>query len=182
MSALAFELGPDLEAHEPPEARGLPRDGVRLLVARRQSGEISHHTFRELPDLIGPGDVLVINVSATIPAAVPAKRANGTRVRVHFATRAPHLEDDWRVVEIRSADGRRPARLPGGEQREPRGGATLGRGAPYPSGARAPSPPPPPSPPTAGRSATGTCAGPGRSTRIRTCMRRARAAPRCRAP
>src|ERR1700735_2937325 len=136
MSALAFELGPDLEAHEPPEARGLPRDGVRLLVARRQSGEISHHTFRELPDLIGPGDVLVINVSATIPAAVPAKRANGTRARVPSATRAPHLEDDWRVVEIRSADGRRPARLAAGERLELRGGAAPHLVAPYASGQR----------------------------------------------
>ncbi len=138
MSALAFELQPDLEAHEPPEARGLPRDGVRLLVARRADGSIEHRTFADLPDLLAPGDVVVINVSATIPAAVPARRANatGTRVRVHFATRAPHLEDDWRVVEIRSADGRRPARLPAGERLELRGGAALELVAPYASGQR----------------------------------------------
>jgi S-adenosylmethionine:tRNA ribosyltransferase-isomerase len=136
MSALAFELGPDLEAREPAEGRGLARDGVRLLVARRETGEISHHTFRDLPDLIDPGDVLVVNVSATIPAAIPAKRANGSRVRVHFATRAPHLEDDWRVVEIRSADGRRPARLPAGERLALRGGARLELVAPYASGQR----------------------------------------------
>lgn len=137
MSALAFELEADLEAHEPPEARGLARDGVRLLVARRSTGEISHHTFRELPDLLAPGDVLVLNVSATVPAAVPARRiGNRGRVRVHFATRAPHLDDDWRVVEIRSADGRRPARLPVGERLELRGGATLELVAPYASGQR----------------------------------------------
>jgi S-adenosylmethionine:tRNA ribosyltransferase-isomerase len=137
MSALAFELAADLEAHEPPEARGVVRDGVRLLVARRSDGEISHHTFRELPDLLGPGDALVLNVSATIPAALSARRTpNGGRVRVHFATRAPHLEDDWRVVEIRSADGRRPARLPVGERLELRGGATLELVAPYASGQR----------------------------------------------
>ena len=35
MSSLAFELPPDLEAHEPPEARGLARDSVRLMVADR---------------------------------------------------------------------------------------------------------------------------------------------------
>jgi len=137
MSALAFELGPDLEAHEPPEARGLRRDGVRLLVAHRETGEISHHTFADLPDLLDPGDVLVVNVSATIPAALPARRSsNGTRVRVHFATRAPHLEDDWRVVEIRSANGTRPARLPAGERLELRGGAELELVAPYASGQR----------------------------------------------
>jgi S-adenosylmethionine:tRNA ribosyltransferase-isomerase len=137
MTALAFEIAPDLEAHEPPEARGIPRDGVRMLVARRSDGLVEHRTFSDLPDLLAPGDVLVINVSATIPAAVPAKRAaGGGRVRVHFATRARHLDDDWRVVEIRSADGRRPARLPAGELLELRGGARLELVAPYASGQR----------------------------------------------
>ena len=94
VTALAFELRPALEAHEPPEARGLARDGVRLLVARRSDGAISHHVFSELPELLEPGDVVVVNISATIPAAVPATRADGTNVRVHFATRAPQLEDE----------------------------------------------------------------------------------------
>jgi S-adenosylmethionine:tRNA ribosyltransferase-isomerase len=136
VNALAFELEPDLEAHEPPEARGLGRDGVRLLVARGNDGSISHHVFSELPELLAPGDVLVINVSATIPAAVPARRPNGRAVRVHFATRAPHLEDDWRVVEIRSADGSRPLRVPAGESLTLRGGGTLELVAPYASGER----------------------------------------------
>jgi S-adenosylmethionine:tRNA ribosyltransferase-isomerase len=136
MSALAFELEPDLEAHEPPEARGIARDGVRLLVARRAESSIEHRTFSDLPALLEPGDVVVINVSATIPAAVPARRRGGERVRVHFATRAPHLEDDWRVVEIRTADGRRPQRLPAGELLKLRGGATLELVAPYASGER----------------------------------------------
>ncbi len=106
-------------------------------MARRAEDSVEHHTFSDLPDLLEPGDVVVINVSATIPAAVPARRSgNGGRVRVHFATRAPHLDDDWRVVEIRSADGRRPARLPAGERLEVRGGARLDLVAPYASGAR----------------------------------------------
>jgi S-adenosylmethionine:tRNA ribosyltransferase-isomerase len=137
MSALAFEIQPDLEAHEPPEARGLARDGVRMLVAHKRDGAVEHRTFSDLPELLAPGDVVVINVSATIPAAVPARRAaNGGRVRVHFATRAPHMEDDWRVVEIRSADGSRPARLSTGERLTLRGGATLELVAPYASGQR----------------------------------------------
>jgi S-adenosylmethionine:tRNA ribosyltransferase-isomerase len=137
MSAVAFDIAADLEAHEPPEARGLSRDGVRLLVARRCDGAIEHRTFSDLPELLAPGDLVVINVSATIPAALPARRATGGgRVRVHFATRAPHLDDDWRVVEIRSADGRRPARLPTGERLELRGGARLELVAPFASGAR----------------------------------------------
>jgi len=136
VSAPAFELAPALEAHEPPEARGVARDGVRMLVARRSDGSIEHRTFSDLPELLAPGDVLVINVSATIPAAVPARRRDGEAVRVHFATRAPHLEDVWRVVEIRSADGSRPRRIPVGERLELRGGATLDLVVPYASGER----------------------------------------------
>jgi S-adenosylmethionine:tRNA ribosyltransferase-isomerase len=136
VTALAFELRPTLEAHEPPEARGLARDGVRLLVARCSDEVISHHVFSELPELLEPGDVVVVNVSATIPAAVPAARENGANVRVHFATRAPQLDDDWRVVEIRSADGTIPMRLPAGERLELHGGAALDLIAPYASGPR----------------------------------------------
>jgi S-adenosylmethionine:tRNA ribosyltransferase-isomerase len=136
VTALAFELRPTLEAHEPPEARGLARDGVRLLVARRSDETISHHVFSELPELLEPGDVVVVNVSATIPAAVPAVREDGANVRVHFATRAPQLDEDWRIVEIRSADGTSPMRLPAGERLELHGGAALDLIAPYASGPR----------------------------------------------
>jgi S-adenosylmethionine:tRNA ribosyltransferase-isomerase len=142
MNALAFELQSDLEAHEPPEARGLARDEVRLLVARRSDDSISHHRFSDLPELLEPGDLVVINVSATIAAAIPATRhlrpAGRTRerVRVHFATRAPELDDDWRVVELRSADGTNPLRLAAGERLTLRGGARLELVAPYASGQR----------------------------------------------
>ena len=68
-TALAdFTLPPELEAHDPPEARGLARDGVRLLVSRTSSGELSHHRFRRLPGLLLPGDLLVVNTSGTLPA------------------------------------------------------------------------------------------------------------------
>ena len=46
-----------LEAHEPPEARGLARDEVRLLVAARGDGRARHARFRELPDFLAPGDL-----------------------------------------------------------------------------------------------------------------------------
>ena len=48
----AFELPPALEAREPPEARGVPRDGVKLLVARRRTGTIEHRRFWDLPELL----------------------------------------------------------------------------------------------------------------------------------
>ena len=157
MSVLEFTLPAKLEAHEPPEARGQRRDGVRLLVgaatagqvsggvsglasggatgqangevsgqasggpsggANRgasgwasggvsgqlsggasggssglasggasggESGEVSHHRFTDLPDLLRPGDVLVVNTSGTLPAAVPVAGASADRALLHRA-------------------------------------------------------------------------------------------------
>jgi S-adenosylmethionine:tRNA ribosyltransferase-isomerase len=136
VTALAFELPPALEAGEPPEARGVARDEVRLLVARRSDAEITHAAFRDLPDLLRPGDLLVINVSATIPAALSARRGDGSRARVHFATRARRLDDHWWVVELRSPDGARPLRPEPRERLDLPDGAGLQLVAPYASGAR----------------------------------------------
>jgi S-adenosylmethionine:tRNA ribosyltransferase-isomerase len=134
-AAPAFELPGCLEATVPPEERGVNRDRVRLLVADAGSDAIVHAVFAELPDLLRAGDLVVINVSATLPAAVPARRSDGSPVRVHFATRAPGLDDDWRAVELRSADGGRPARGRVGETISlPHGRLALV--APYASGTR----------------------------------------------
>jgi S-adenosylmethionine:tRNA ribosyltransferase-isomerase len=92
-----FALPEQLEAHEPPEARGVARDGVRMLVSRRSSGEISHHAFRDLTGLLLPGDLLVVNNTATLPAQV---RAPGGRLAVHFSTPLP--DGAW-LVELRQA-------------------------------------------------------------------------------
>ena len=136
MNALAFELPARLEAREPPEARGLRRDEVRLMVADRPTGAITHSTFAELDRFLQAGDLLVVNVSATLPAALAGRRKDGSAVRIHVATRAPRLEPDWRVVELRSADGSRPASGRPGETVTLAGGATLDLVAPYASGAR----------------------------------------------
>ena len=96
-SALAgFTLPPELEAHEPPEARGVPRDGVRMLVSRTSSGEISQHGFRDLPGLLLPGDLLVVNTTATLPAQVRALGGDG--LAVHFSS--PRPDGAW-LVELR---------------------------------------------------------------------------------
>ena len=89
-----FTLPAELEAHDPPEARGVPRDGVRLLVSRRAAGQVSHHAFGDLPDLLLPGDLLVINNTATLPAQVRA--AGG--LAVHFSGPVP--DGAW-LVELR---------------------------------------------------------------------------------
>ena len=140
-TALAFELPHALEATEPPEARGNARDAVRLMVAEAREDHITHAAFTELPEFLAAGDLVVVNVSQTLPAAVAATRSDGTPVRVHFATRAPRLDDRWRVVELRSADGANPARGRAGETvtlpaAEPGHPGTLVLVAPYASGSR----------------------------------------------
>jgi len=98
-----FELPGELEATSPPEERGSGRDDVRLLVARRAGLTVEHHAFRELPGLLEPGDVLVVNTSATLSAAVDGTvGGTGEPVVVHFSTRRSAAE--W-VVELRSPDG-----------------------------------------------------------------------------
>ncbi len=135
MTALAFKLPQALEATEPPEARGVGRDKVRMLVARR-GGALEHRSFAELPDLLTPGDLVVINVSKTLPAAIDGIRADGTAVRVHVATRAPRLAECWRVVELRSPDGASPAQARAGERIALAAGASIELVAPYASGPR----------------------------------------------
>jgi S-adenosylmethionine:tRNA ribosyltransferase-isomerase len=95
-----FVLGPDREAAAPPERRGLARDGVRLLVA--EPGRISHRRFPDLPDHLEPGDLLVVNTSATLPAALDARRSGGAPTVVHVSTT---LDDGSWVVEPRRPDG-----------------------------------------------------------------------------
>jgi S-adenosylmethionine:tRNA ribosyltransferase-isomerase len=94
-----FELPRDRLATQPPEARGLARDEVRLLVAGQ--GAVVHARFRELPRFLRPGDLVVVNTSATLAAAVDGRRADGEPVTVHFAT--PLADGEW-VVELRSGD------------------------------------------------------------------------------
>jgi S-adenosylmethionine:tRNA ribosyltransferase-isomerase len=91
-----FDLPPGLEAGQPPEARGLARDDVRLLVAG-DSG-LRHARFSGLGQFLSAGDVLVINTSATLAAAVDGRRPDGSVVTVHFSTR---LDDGSWLVELR---------------------------------------------------------------------------------
>jgi S-adenosylmethionine:tRNA ribosyltransferase-isomerase len=95
---LDFTLPPELEAHEPPEARGLARDEVRLMVTYRADNRVAHTQFRAIGDVLEPGDVLVINTSGTLNAALGAARVDGTAVELHLST---HLPADLWVVEVR---------------------------------------------------------------------------------
>ena len=100
MSALHFELPHDLEAAEPPPVR----DEVRLMIAR-PGEDLIHTRVLDLADHLSPGDLLVVNDSATLPAALPALRADGGAVDLHLSTPDPSNPSRW-VVEVRS-DGHR---------------------------------------------------------------------------
>ena len=96
---IEFTLPAELEAPAPPEARGLPRDGVRMLVSRAASGTVTHHRFTDLPGLLLPGDLLVVNTSRTLPAAVPV----GPDLAIHVSTGLP--DGSW-LVEPRTPAGK----------------------------------------------------------------------------
>lgn len=104
---LDFSLPPALEAHEPPEARGLARDQVRLMATYKRSGRLVHAGFRDLPDLLEPGSLLVLNRSGTLPAALRALRSDGNPILLHLSTPLPRAEDTIWTVELRSASGAR---------------------------------------------------------------------------
>ena len=61
--------------------------------------------FRHLPELLEPGDLVVVNTSATLPGRLPARRADGATVSLHWST---SLDDgDW-VVEVRRRENDGP--------------------------------------------------------------------------
>jgi len=112
-----FELPADLEAPSPPEARGLRRDGVRLMVSDVERDTVEHARFNDLPQWLSPGDVLVVNTSATVNAALAARDAGGREFEVHLSTRLP---GGFWSVEVR-----RPAPAPGLPYLDARAGTTL---------------------------------------------------------
>ncbi len=86
-SPVRFRLPPELEAATPPEARGLRRDHVRLLLIDRATGSVGHHRFHELPRLLEPGDLLVVNDSRTLPASLLGHTSRGEPLEVRLAAR-----------------------------------------------------------------------------------------------
>ena len=102
VSPVGFTVPEGQAATAPPEERGLRRDEVRLLVA--SPGEVTHTTFRHLGEFLSPGDVVVVNASATRPAAIDGTW-RGRPVVVHFSNR---LSSGRWIIELRRVDGRGP--------------------------------------------------------------------------
>ncbi len=82
----------------PIEATGRRRDDARLLVSSRFDGTDTDTVFSALPEFLDPGDVLVVNTSATLPAALPT----GDGLLLHLAGELP---GGLRLVELRRPDG-----------------------------------------------------------------------------
>lgn len=102
LDTLDFELPPELEATLPPEARGLTRDAVNLMVSYPSDNQVIHTQFNKIGDFLVAGDVVVINTSGTLNAAFSAKRSDGTHFALHLSTHLPSGE--W-VIEVREPDG-----------------------------------------------------------------------------
>jgi S-adenosylmethionine:tRNA ribosyltransferase-isomerase len=129
---LDFPLPPELEASEPPEARGVGRDGVRLLVSQGLRPQITHARFREIGAFLAEGDTLVVNTSGTLNAALPV-HAGPLTLELHLSTQRP--DGRW-VVELRAPEGHttRPYREGHvGMRLELPGHASATLDAPYPT-------------------------------------------------
>jgi S-adenosylmethionine:tRNA ribosyltransferase-isomerase len=125
MTVLAFaELAP---AAAPAEAGGRARSDVALLVATRGDGKLRAGRFGDLARYLVAGDLLVVNTSATIPAALAA-RVGDLDVVVHLSTRL--AEDRW-VIEVRAGDLGRLERPPLGTRLDLPGGGRLDLVAAY---------------------------------------------------
>jgi len=86
-----FHLPEELIAQEPPAERG----GSRLMVLDRADGRISHHQFSELPSLLQPGDLLVINDTRVFPARLIGTRLPGGGAAECLLVRPADEPDSW---------------------------------------------------------------------------------------
>lgn len=98
LDTIAFDLPDELVATAPIEATGLPRERTRMLVSYRFDGELLDAEAADLPDFLDPGDVLVVNTSGTLPAAIPT----GDGRVLHLSTEQP---GGLSTVEVRQACG-----------------------------------------------------------------------------
>jgi S-adenosylmethionine:tRNA ribosyltransferase-isomerase len=100
---LQFELPSELEAAAPAEARGLRRDEVRLLVSDYTKDVVAEGLFYQLPDFLQAGDLLVINTSGTLAAALQGRREGGL-VGVHISTQISAEPRPIAVIELRTCE------------------------------------------------------------------------------
>jgi len=88
-----YNLPEELIAQEPIE----PRDASRLLVMDKATGALTDGTFRDIKDLLRPGDCLILNDSRVLPARLLGQRV-GTGANVELLLLTPHGNDVWEVL------------------------------------------------------------------------------------
>ncbi|MCB0630330.1 MAG: S-adenosylmethionine:tRNA ribosyltransferase-isomerase [Saprospiraceae bacterium] len=93
-----FELPQTLTQPLPTEERGIERDQVRLMVSKLMTDSVFHTTFTHIDRFLRAGDVLVINTSATMPAALDITLTTGQQGRLHLST---HLDGNRWLAELR---------------------------------------------------------------------------------
>ena len=101
--SITFDLPQSLNATIPPERRGVRRDFVRMMVLDRNSGNTSHTQFYKLDQYLRSGDLLVLNVSRTVPAVLKAKWGrNGLQLKSDIEVRLAHCINDsnWEALVV----------------------------------------------------------------------------------
>jgi S-adenosylmethionine:tRNA ribosyltransferase-isomerase len=122
LSTYQFPLPPELIAQRP-AAR---RDESRLLALDRKTGGISHHRFKDLPSLLQPSDVLVINETKVMPALLLGRKPSGGKVELLVLGPAPILDGESSYdPAVRVCMYRSSKRLRRGATIEIPGGTTL---------------------------------------------------------
>lgn len=92
LSEFDYELPPERIAQQPP----VERDAARMLVLHRADGHLEDRQFRELPELLAPGDLLVANDSRVFPARLLGQRASGGKVEVLLLE--PQGGNEWTAL------------------------------------------------------------------------------------
>lgn len=98
LAEFMFELPPRLIAQRPSADRG----GSRLMVVRRETGELIHARFVDLAEFLAPGDLLVLNDSRVIPARLRGRKESGGRVEVLLLEPFPGGRNLW-IALVRAA-------------------------------------------------------------------------------
>ncbi len=107
IQAYDYDLPPELIAQQPSPAR----DHDRLMVLKRATREIAHHRFYELPDLLNPGDLIIINDTRVIPARLKGKKATGGKIELLLVEKKEPRSYTWRCMAKRVTRLKPGARL-----------------------------------------------------------------------
>ncbi|HEY7289673.1 MAG TPA: tRNA preQ1(34) S-adenosylmethionine ribosyltransferase-isomerase QueA [Vicinamibacterales bacterium] len=92
VAAFDFHLPPELIAQEP----AAERTGAKLMALDRRSGAIAHHAVADLPRLLRPGDVIVVNNTRVFPARLLGRRVPSGGAVECFLVRRENLDEPSR--------------------------------------------------------------------------------------